>query len=275
MRYPFALKNIYPLIVSVSFIFLFFLFISAGTEAENKKDIVDSLHVPILLYHRFGSAAVDSTTVTTRVFESHLAYLTRNGYAVIPLRQLVNYYLRKGPPPPQKSVVIVADDGHKTVYTDMLPLVRKYRIPVTLFIYPSAISNASYAMTWDQLREIKKTGLFDLQGHTYWHPNFRKEQKKLSPEEYERFVDMQLKKSKDRLGKELDVNVDMLAWPFGISDDRLIAKAAGAGYTAAFTIERRHAGSFDKAMKLPRYLMKNSDRGRVFEKIVSGGNPSG
>ena len=85
----------------------------------------------------------------------------------------------------------------------MLPLVKKYRIPVTLFIYPSAISNASYAMTWDQLREIKKTGLFDIQGHTYWHPNFRKERKRLSPEEYEKFVDMQLIKSKERLEKEL------------------------------------------------------------------------
>jgi len=275
MRYSVALKSSFCKKICVSFISLLLLFTPSGAEVKNERETAASVHVPILLYHRFGDSVADSMTVTTPVFASHLDYLRRNGYTVIPLRQLVNYYLRKGPPPPQKSVVIVVDDGHKTVYRDMLPLIKKYRIPVTLFLYPSAISNASYAMTWDQLREIKKTGLFDLQGHTYWHPNFRKEQKKLSPEEYERFVDMQLKKSKDRLGKELDVNVDMLAWPFGISDDRLIAKAAGAGYTAAFTIERRHAGSFDKAMKLPRYLMKNSDRGRVFEKIVSGGNPSG
>jgi len=268
MRNTFALKNIYTVIVSVYIIFLFFLFMPAGAEAENKKDIIASVHVPILLYHRFGASAVDSTTVTTRVFESHLEYLSRNGYTVIPLRQLVNYYLRKGPPPPQKSVVIVADDGHKTVYTDMLPLVRKYRIPVTLFIYPSAISNASYAMTWDQLREIKKTGFFDLQGHTYWHPNFKKERKKLGPEEYEKFTDMQLRKSKDRLEHELGVKVDMLAWPFGICDDLLIAKAAKDGYIAAFTIERRHAGGSEDVMKLPRYLLNNSHKGKVFEKII-------
>ena len=207
-------------------------------------------------------------TVTTPVFESHLEYLSRNGYTVIPLRQLVNYYLRKGPPPPPKSVVIVADDGHKTVYTDMLPLVKKYHIPVTLFIYPSAISNASYAMTWEQLREIKKSGLVDLQGHTYWHPNFKIERKRLSPQEYDKFADMQLRKAKDRLDKELNINVDMLAWPFGIYDDLLIKKAAEAGYTAAFTIERRHAGSPDNVMKLPRYLLNNSHKGKVFENIL-------
>lgn len=226
--------------------------------------------IPILLYHRFGPTVSDNMTVTTSVFESHLKYLKDNGYAVIPLRQLVDYILGKVPPPPRHSVVIVVDDGHKSVYTDMLPIIKRYRIPVTLFLYPSAISNASYAMTWEQIKELKKTGLFDLQSHTYWHPNFKKDKKKLNPAEYEKFVDMQLKKSKERLERELGNKVDMLAWPFGIHDDYLVAKAAGAGYIAAFTIERHSASSSDNVMALPRYLMTNADRGKAFEGIING-----
>jgi len=256
--------------IVISFNFLFFLIIPAAAEVKNKQDNITLVQVPILLYHRFGSSVADCMTISTAVFESHLEHLRKNGHTVIPLRQLVNYYLRKGPPPLEKSVVIVVDDGHKTVYTDMLPLVKRYRIPVTLFLYPSAISNASYAMTWDQLREIKKTGLFDLQGHTYWHPNFKQEQKKLHTADYEKFVKMQLKKSKERLEKELDINVDMLAWPFGIYDEWLIAKAAEAGYTAAFTIERHHASNFDNVMKIPRYLLNNADKGKVFVRILEG-----
>lgn len=228
----------------------------------------DKVRVPILLYHRFGPQVADSMTVTTTVFRSQMEYITDHGYTVIPLRQLVNYYLKKGPPPPPKSVVIVADDGHKSVYTEMLPIVKKYHIPVTLFIYPSAISNASYAMTWEELREIKQTGLFDLQGHTFWHPNFKKEKKKLPGKEYEKFVDMQLRKSKDRLEKELTIKVDMLAWPFGIYDDQLIKDAEGAGYAAAFTLKRRPAVNGDNIMTLPRYLMRDSDRGKAFETIL-------
>jgi hypothetical protein len=235
---------------------------------QSPRVFANEVKVPILLYHRFGPAVSDGMTVTTAVFNSHLEYIRDKGFTVIPLRQLVDYYLRKGPPPLPGSVVIVADDAHKSVYTDMLPLVKKYRIPVTLFIYPSAISNASYAMTWKELREVKKTGLFDLQGHTFWHPNFKKEKKRLSGAEYEKFVEMQLKKSKERLEKELDVKIDMLAWPFGIYDDQLIKDALGAGYTAAFTIERRPAGSGDNVMKIPRYLMQNSDRGKAFEMIL-------
>lgn len=228
---------------------------------------------PILLYHRFGPTVADGMTIKTSVFEEHLKYLRDNGYKVIPLRQLVAWKLKKGPPPPLKSVAIVEDDAHKSVYSDMLPLARKYKVPVTVFIYPSAISNAKYAMTWDQLRELKKTGLFDFQSHTFWHPNFKKDRRKMKPEEFEKSVDLQLNKSKTRIEKELGVKVDMLAWPFGIYDDYLLKKAAGAGYVATFSIERRHVTAAESVIKLPRYLMINSDQGKAFAQILTGTAP--
>jgi peptidoglycan/xylan/chitin deacetylase (PgdA/CDA1 family) len=248
---------------------------SAAADAP-KKSIPAPIResgVPILLYHRFGPTVADGMTITTPVFESHLRYLKENGYTVIPLRRLVDWYLKKGPPPPPKSVVIVEDDAHKSVYSDMLPLAKKYRVPVTVFIYPSAISNAKYAMTWDQLRELKKSGLFEFQSHTYWHPNFKKDRKKMTPAEFEKSVDMQLVKSKARIEKELGVKVDMLAWPFGIYDDYLLKKAAGAGYVATFTIERRHATAGESVTKLPRYLLINADQGKAFAQILAGTAP--
>ncbi|MDP2755541.1 MAG: polysaccharide deacetylase family protein [Nitrospirota bacterium] len=254
-------------------IFIMLWFPPDEGELTDKRESFPVVRIPILLYHRFGPSVTDSMTVTTTVFESHLRYLRDNGYTVIPLRQLVDYYSGKGLPIPSRSVVITADDGHKTVYTDMFPLVKKYHIPVTLFLYPSAISNATYAMTWDQLRDMKKTGLFSFQSHSYWHPNFKKDKKRLKPAEYEKFVEMQFKKSKEKLEKELNVKVDMLAWPFGIYDDDLIGKAIKAGYMAAFTIERRHTNTSDNIMTLPRYLMVNADKGKVFERILAGSPP--
>ena len=230
----------------------------------------EPFRVPILLYHRFGATVADGMTITTPVFESHMKYLHDNGYTVIPLRQLVDHYRGKSPAPKPKSVVIVEDDAHKSVYSDMLPVIRKYGYPVTIFTYPSAISNAKYAMTWEQLRELKKTGLFDVQSHTYWHPNFKKERKKLSGPVLEQLVMTQLRKSKARLETELGDHVDMLAWPFGIYDDYLIAKAVEAGYVASFTIERRHATASDPVMKLPRYLLVNADSGKAFVQLLEG-----
>ncbi len=225
--------------------------------------------VPILLYHRFGPVAADSMTVTTPVFESHLRHLVENGYRIISLRELMRMYSRKGIPPDSRCVVLVADDAHLSVYTTALPLLKKYNAPMTLFVYPSAVSNASYAMTWDQLRELKGTGLFDFQSHTYWHPNFKKERARLAPAEFEKLVRMQFVKSREKLEKELAVKADLLAWPFGIFDPWLMAEAAEAGYAAAFTIERRPVTAQDDPMALPRYLLVDSDRGKTFEAILS------
>ncbi|OGP76183.1 MAG: polysaccharide deacetylase [Deltaproteobacteria bacterium RBG_16_49_23] len=251
-------------LITILFTTLLFTFFPAGFLSAG-----GSPHVPILLYHRFGPAATDSMTVTTHTFEAHLKYLMTNGYRVIPVRELIDYYLGKRPPPHPKSVVITVDDGHKSVHTDMFPLIKKYHIPVTMFIYPSAISNASYAMTWGQLREMKETGLFDFQSHTFWHPNFKKEKTKLKPAEYESFVGMQLKKSKEKLEAELKDRVDMLAWPFGIYDDDLIHKAGKAGYMATFTMERNPATSSHNVRALPRYLMTNGETGKAFVIILS------
>ncbi len=238
---------------------------SADMQDINKKP---SAFVPILLYHRFGPTVADSMTVTTNAFETHLKYISEKGYVVIRLRQLVDYYLIKTQSISPRTVVITVDDGHRSVYTEMFPLIKKYQVPVTLFIYPSAISNAPYAMTWDQLREMKESGLVDFQSHTYWHPNFKKERKRLSPSEYEKFVDMQLLKSKTKIEKELGVTIDMLAWPFGIYDKELIVKAARAGYIAAFTMVRNKTGPGENVMALPRYLITASTSGKAFGKIL-------
>ena len=259
------------------FVLLGLFLLSTVSLAQNltqqKPAVTQGVNVPILLYHRLGPTVADGMTMKTSVFEEHLKYLRDNGYKVIPLRQLVDWYQKKGPAPAAKSVVIVEDDAHKSVYSDMLPLAKKYNVPVTVFIYPSAISNAKYAVTWDQLRELKKTGLFDFQSHTYWHPNFKKDRKKMSPAEFDKSTTMQLTKSKARIEKELGVKVDMLAWPFGIYDDDLLRRAQAAGYSATFTIERRHATPSESVIKLPRYLLINADQGKAFAQILAGTAP--
>lgn len=243
---------------------------SAPRASAGQHPGQESFSVPILLYHRFGPSVADSMTVTTAVFESHLRFLRDNGYTVIRLAELVDGYLGKGPVPKPKSVVITADDGHLSVCTVMFPLIRKYQVPVTLFIYPSAISNASYAMTWDQLRNMHGSGLVDVQSHSYWHPNFIKERRRMSGAEFERSVDMQLKKSREVIGKRLGVSAYMLAWPFGLYDDWLMTRARQDGYVAAFTIDGRHATPSDNVMAIPRYLMVDADKGLAFRLLLEG-----
>jgi len=238
--------------------------VSSATAAASECSIA-----VVLVYHRFGPMVTDSMTVTTPVFAWQMKYLHDNGYNVVPLGDVVKFVSGSGSLPPH-AVAITADDGHRTVFTEMKPLVERYRIPVTLFIYPSAISNASYAMTWEQLAELKATGLFSIESHTYWHPNFRTEKKRLAPDEYRNFVATQLEKSRAILERKFSSKVDMLAWPFGIYDDELIRAASKAGYIAAFSIDRRNALPSGNVMAIPRYIVTNHDTGNAFANLVSG-----
>lgn len=212
------------------------------------------VEVPIYTYHNFDPLSSGSMTIKTEIFEKELKTLFAEGYTVIPLQDLVAYLQGKKDSLPDKSVVITVDDGKASVYSQMRPIVEQYKIPVTLFIYPSAISNASYAMTWDQLRELQNTGYFDIQSHTYWHPNFKQEKKKLSEQEYEKFVKTQLVNSKKTLESKMGKSVTLLAWPFGIYDDYLEEQASLAGYEMAFSIDGRDASKSEKMMSQPRYL---------------------
>jgi len=223
---------------------------------------------PILVYHRFGTEVSDSMTVRTAAFESQLEQLQAAGYQVVPLRSFVENRLGHAPPPPPRSIAITVDDGHRSVYTELLPVVQRHRIPVTLFIYPSAISNASYALTWQQLAELRASGLFDIQSHTYWHPNFHKEKRRLDPQAYTHFVEDQFGKSRQVLETRLGGPVDLLAWPFGLYDGELERHAAAAGYRAAFTIEGRPAQDHDDPLALPRYLITAAVNGAAFSAIL-------
>lgn len=223
---------------------LAFLFAAPGHAAS----------AAILAYHRFGPSVADSMTTRTAVFEAQLARLRQAGYQFVPLTALVAGLEGKAALP-AKAVAITVDDGHRTVFTELLPIIRRERLPVALFIYPSAIANAAYAMTWEQLAEVLASGLVEIHAHTYWHPDFRAERKRLGPEDYRQFVRQQLEKPRRILKARLGVDASLLAWPYGIHDGELEAAAAAAGYRAAFALGERHATSGDEHFALPRYLI--------------------
>lgn len=215
--------------------------------------------VTVLVYHRFAQDAHGATTVRVTTFEAQLRFLAEHGYHIVPLREVVDWWRGAKTALPSKPVAITVDDGHRSVYDTLLPVVLQQRFPVTLFVYPSAISRASYALTWDQLRALKRSGWFDIQSHTFWHPNFTQERKRLSPAAFQRFARWQLEVSRQRIMAQTSSRVDMLAWSYGIHDDELEALAADAGYVAAFTLEARRAGHDENLFALPRMEMTDTD----------------
>jgi peptidoglycan/xylan/chitin deacetylase (PgdA/CDA1 family) len=253
---------------AVSWFLLAFLVLTG--DVARAGDTGAGASVPILVYHRFGSVATELTTIRTETFVEELEWLHANRIAVIPLHQLIDRLRAGQDPADSPSVVLTADDGHESVYTDMYPLIKQYRTPITLFVYPSAISNSKTALTWDQLSKMAASGLVEVQSHTFWHPDFHVEKSRLTPTEYQQFTRNQLVLSKTRIEAHLHHQVDLLSWPFGIHDSQLEKWAAEVGYVAGFGIEHERVRRGDDLFALPRFEVTDADRGTRFAALVSG-----
>lgn len=250
------------LISTLTFLLLTSLFISNISIASGK------MNIPILCYHNLNPVKRGSMNMTPDKFESQIKWIKNNGYTIIPLKDAVAYLQGKRDSLPKKSVVITVDDGWKSVYTYMYPIVKKYNFPVTLFIYPQTISQGNNAMTWDELKKLQQTGLFNIQSHTYDHPNFKVMKKRLSASKYEQYVKMQMTKSKKILEDKMGTSITLLAWPFGIYNDYLEKQAANTGYDMAFTIDYRAANRGFRTEAQPRFMIIDTLSQKTFQGIV-------
>lgn len=230
----------------------------------------NSINIPILCYHNFNPTIPGSMTLTPQRFEEQIKWLKSNGYTIIPLKEAVDYLQGKRNELPAKSIVITADDGWQSVYKYMYPIVKKYNFPVTLFIYPQTISTGKNAMTWEELKKLQATGLFDIQGHTYSHPNFKREKKRLSNAAFEKSIKLELFDSKKILEEKMGTKVIFLAWPFGIYDNYLEQQAVKAGYVMAFSIDARDANRNYRPMAQPRFMIVQGQTMKTFAAIANG-----
>lgn len=224
--------------------------------------------VPILLYHRFAPTAPNAFTVTIKEFEEQMNYLKAKGYQVIPLESLVDYYLGRGSPPPPRAVAITIDDGHASVYRYAFPILRRYGFPATLFIYPCCIEHASYALTWPQIREMANQGL-EVGSHTRFHPNFKIERRRLTPEAYEALAAREFTSSKKILEERLQRPISYLSYPFGVHDEVLERKGFEAGYLAMLTLVRQPCQPTSNRGALGRYLITPHTSLHSFAGILS------
>ena len=230
--------------------------------------VPDRRRVPVLVYHRFSDSVKDGMTVRESTFSSHLQVFRDLRCRVVPLADVVAWQAGMLGQLPPRAVALTADDGHRSQAEVMAPMLRDTGWPVTLFIYPSAVSNASYAMTWDQLASLQASGRYRVESHTYWHPHLVRERRARTPADFERFATQQLSMSSDRLHERLGVRPRLLAWPFGATDAGLMSLAGRLGYEASFTLGNRDVTQQDEPQALPRHLMTDAIDARRLARLL-------
>ena len=220
---------------------------------------------PVLAYHRFDPLrSTGATTVATATFAAQMAQIASSGGTVVPLRSLVD-----GSTLPDRAVAITADDGWRSVYTEMFPVLRRHGFHATLFLNPPGIGHGSY-LRWEEIAAMRASGLVDCQPHTLHHPNFNTERARRAPADFAAFVRNELAGCRRVLIERLGGAQDILAWPYGIHAPDLEAAARAAGYIAAFALGGKAMVPGAPRYALPRYQVYEADGPGRFGAILRG-----
>jgi len=93
----------------------------------------------ILMYHSvldFGEEEREclqpGLIVSQQIFDKQMSYLARN-HNLLSLEQLIEL-LKNNKPIPKRTVVITFDDGWRDNYLYAYPILKKYRVPATIFL---------------------------------------------------------------------------------------------------------------------------------------------
>ena len=174
MRKPMPLvEKILAVLIALVMIVSPFAAHAVESAAQEEQDA--PVCVPILMYHEVKLNKSGKDAIQPWELENDLKWLEQNGYTTVTMADLFAY-VDDGTPLPEKPVVLSFDDGYYNNYVYALPLLRQYGAKIVLSVlgkntddfseYPS--ENIDYAhMTWEQLAELRDSGLVEIQNHTY------------------------------------------------------------------------------------------------------------
>ena len=180
-------------------------------------------HFYVLEYHNFTQDASQAAayTMTVSALRRDLDFLRGNGYTTILPRELASGQLDDGSPLPQKAVLLTLDDGYESNYTLAFPLLREYGAKAVISLITARIDEkAGGFLTWEECREMAKSGLVEFASHTndyHIRPDVRGIER-ISGEDEETYVSRisaDLQTSITRITLETGQNVTTFTYPLG------------------------------------------------------------
>jgi peptidoglycan/xylan/chitin deacetylase (PgdA/CDA1 family) len=221
--------------------------------------------VPILCYHRFAPSCSSPLCMPADVFEKQIRHLKMNGYRVISPQELIEF-LDYRKPIPKKAVMISIDDGYRSAYTMAYPILRKYGFTATLFVYIDYVGISRKAITWEQLKELKRAG-FTIGSHSVAHSDLTKPLENETPGKYLARLNKEIYRSKKIIDKKLNQDTIIFSYPFGRQNKKVASMVKQAGYKIAVTVDRGSNPFFMDPFLLKREQILKRDLGHFSSRL--------
>ena len=184
--------------------------------------------VPVLNYHQVEEKNGNPLTLWPDQFEAQMAYLADEGYTTITIDEMMDA-LENGTPLPEKPVIITFDDGYADNYEYAYPILKKYGFKATIFLIYDFTNTYPNYLTWEQIDEMKDSGLIHFESHTMTHANLSE----LTSRDELRH---EIADSRVALSEKLGREISYIAYPGGRVTDAVEEITRDAGYRGAFTV---------------------------------------
>ncbi|PMC35676.1 polysaccharide deacetylase [Bacillus sp. UMB0899] len=236
------------------FICYLILMLPSQTSAQQK--------VPILVYHsidEYKGLGSKELYVTPENFEKQMIYLRDHGYTLLTFERWKDIENVK------KPIFITFDDGYKNnlnAFATFQNLTNEQFKPNgTIFVISDFIGRSN-RLSNSEIKKMVDSGIISIQSHTATHPDLTK------INVYEK----EIKGSKDTIQKITGKPVIALSYPYGNTNDKVIAetkKYYSFGLTTTPELFTKK-GIKEELYLLPRIYIKYSTTLEEFAKIVEG-----
>ena len=260
-------------------------------------------HYLVLAYHDVEDEDPDQSFVSVRTdhLVEQFSWLRDNGYQPVSVDQILAAK-RGGPPLPDQAVLLTFDDGYRSFYTRVLPLLRAFQWPAVLAPVGSWVDTPddksvdfggkmverSRFLTWDQVTEIARSGLVEIGAHTdaLHYGILANPQRNLQPAAaaraydaasgnyesdaaYEDRVRRDVERITEKIRRATGKKPRVWVWPYGEASGPALRIVQENGYQMALNLSNRLA-SLDDLMSMPRLLVSADPTLQTFAQTVVG-----
>jgi len=230
--------------------------VSDATSPARASGSVRPLYIALAFHDVVDKESADEDAVTAGNLVSFFEWMRANGWNAITLDDVAR--ARAGTRPlPDRAILISFDDGFRSLYTRVYPLVLAYKIPVVASLVGGWIDHDSGAVriSWAQAREMQLSGLVEFASHSYdmHHSHLANPQGGEQPmdasrafdtvkgyeteDEYRERIRADLELSRSVMQKELGRAPRALAWPYGRSTGAAEDEALAAKFEFLLTLD--------------------------------------
>ena len=213
----------------------------------------------VLMYHALGSQAYQDPngnhSINPKLFQRHMEYIkTQNNFEI---DQLIN--IKKNLH--KNKIAVTFDDGYKDNLLKGLPILQKLNIPFTIFVSTQFVKdkNTNF-LSKNDIRFLSNIKGVTIGSHGENHVPFTD----LTKGQLNRELLESKKFLEDLVGKE----IELLAYPFGKTNEDIKNRSEQAGYKVCFgTIFGRNIPNADLKEIKRIDILKNDNKRRFVNKV--------